>query len=65
MHLIGAPRRLDKNETQDVTPGQCDFGMVGELLEGGLDVRVGRFDLRLFGAETLRVIVADFLRAGK
>jgi hypothetical protein len=53
LHLLGAPRRLDKNETQDVTAGQCDFGMIGKLLEGGLDVRVGRFDLGLFWCRDL------------
>ncbi|WP_346657699.1 hypothetical protein [Bradyrhizobium sp. 160] len=53
LNLLGPPRWLDQNEAQDVTPGQCNFGMVGKLLEGRLDVRVGRFDLGLFWCRDL------------
>jgi hypothetical protein len=53
LNLLGAPGRLDQDETQDVTAGQCDFGMISELLEGGLDGRVGRFYLGLFGCRDL------------
>jgi hypothetical protein len=47
LDLIRTLRGLDQDEAQNFAAGQRDLGMVRDLFERGLDVGIGRNNLRL------------------
>jgi hypothetical protein len=47
LDFLGALARLDKDEAQDIAPGQSDLGVFSDLLEDCLHVRLVRNNLGL------------------